>query len=136
MTKKIEKEDIDFEISFYNGLIQKEPDFVQAYIALGELYTQRGMYAQGLAVDEKLVQLKPEDPFVLYNLGCSYSLLGHIDKAYRSVKKAIKYGYRNFDFLEQDKDLSNLHKDIRFQQFLKRAKTKNAAGDPDSRGAQ
>jgi len=95
-----------------------------ALIALGELYTTAGMYQEGLAVDEQLVQIRPDDPIVLYNLGCSYSLLGHIDKAYRSVKKAINCGYSDFKHLLQDEDLSNLRKDRRFQQFISRAKSR------------
>ena len=131
MSKDLNKEDIEFEITFYNGLIAKNPDFAEALIALGELYTNAGMYKEGLAVDEKLVQIKPDDPIVLYNLGCSYSLLGHIDKAYRSVKKAINCGYCDFKHLQQDDDLSNLREDRRFQRYLLRAKSKNLSASQE-----
>ena len=67
MSEKYKKEDIEFEITFYNGLIEKNPDFAEALIALGELYTSAGMYKEGLAVDEQLVQLKPDDPIILYS---------------------------------------------------------------------
>ena len=122
MSKDLKKKDIEFEIGFYNGLIEKNPDFAEAFIALGELYTTAGMYSQGLAVDEKLVQLRPDDPIVLYNLACSYSLLKEIDKAYRSFKKAINCGYCDFEHLEKDNDLINLREDRRFQKFLAKAK--------------
>ena len=125
MSKDLKKEDIEFEIAFYNGLIERDPNFAAALVALGELYTNVGMYEEGLAVDEKLVQLKPDDPIVLYNLGCSYSLLGFIDKAYRSVKKAVNCGYSDFEHLQQDEDLTNLREDRRFQQYLSRAKEKS-----------
>jgi len=131
MSKDLNKEDIEFEITFYNGLIAKNPDFAEALIALGELYTNAGMYKEGLAVDERLVQIKPDDPIVLYNLGCSYSLLGHIDKAYRSVKKAINCGYCDFKHLQQDDDLSNLREDRRFQRYLLRAKSKNLSASQE-----
>ena len=124
MGQEFKKEDLDFEIEFYNGLIQKSPNFVEALAALGDLYTKAGMYKEGLAVDEKLFQLKPEDPIVLYNLACSYSLLNEIDKAFRAFKKAINCGYYDFDHLEQDEDLSNLRKDRRFKEYLARVKEK------------
>ena len=123
MSDDISQEDIAFEIAFYNGLIEKNPDFVEALAALGDLYTRAGMYAEGLAVDEKLVQLRPEDPVVLYNLACSYSLLDEVDKAFRAFKKATHCGYRDFEHLEQDDDLLNLRKDRRFQRYLARIKT-------------
>jgi tetratricopeptide (TPR) repeat protein len=125
MKKQIKKEDVDFELAFYNGLIEKNPNFVEALVALGELYTDAGMYKEGLTVDEKLVQLRPNDPVVHYNLACSYSLLNDVNKAYRSVKKAIHCGYSDFEYLRQDDDLSNLWKDHRFQQYLSRITNKN-----------
>ena len=124
MTEHLKQEDIDFEIIFYNGLLKKDPTFVEALVALGDLYTRAGMYKEGLAVDEKLVQLKPDDPIVLYNLACSYSLLKDIDKAFRAFKKAINCGYFDFEHLEHDDDLSNLRRDRRFQQYLSRIKSR------------
>jgi len=124
MPHGLSKDDIDFEITFYNGLIAKNPKFAEALIALGDLYTKAGMYKEGLAVDEQLVQLRPNDPIVLYNLACSYSLLKKIDMAYRAFKKAINCGYSDFDYLERDDDLLNLRRDRRFQQFLTRVKNR------------
>ncbi len=124
MPERLKKEDIDFEIVFYNGLIEKNPNFIEAFVALGDLYTKAGMYKEGLAIDEKLVQLKPDDPVVLYNLACSYSLLKDIDKAFRAFKKAINCGYSDFDHLERDTDLTNLRVDQRFQKYLARIKKK------------
>jgi len=131
MSKDFNKEDIEFEITFYNGLIAKNPDFAEALIALGELYTNVGLHKEGLAVDEKLVQLRPDDPIVLYNLGCSYSLLGHVDKAYRSVKKAINCGYCDFEHLQHDDDLTNLRNDRRFQEYLLRVKDKSPSANQE-----
>jgi tetratricopeptide (TPR) repeat protein len=124
MPERIKQEDIDFEIAFYNGLIEKNPNFAEALAALGDLYTKAGLYKEGLAMDERLVQLKPDDPIILYNLACSYSLLQEIDKALRAFKKAINCGYCDFDHLEQDGDLNNLRQDRRFQQYLTRVKSK------------
>ena len=120
----LKQEDIDFELAFYGGLIDKNPNFIEALVALGDLYTKAGLYKEGLVIDERLVQLKPEDPVVLYNLSCSYSLLKDIDKALRAFKKAINCGYLDFDYLEQDEDLSNLRKDRRFQKYLARVKSR------------
>lgn len=124
MPKDLDQDDVAFEIAFYNGLIEKDPNFTDALAALGDLYTKAGMYREGLSVDEKLVQLRPDDPVVLYNLACSYSLLGEIDKAFRAFKKAINCGYFDFEHLEGDEDLSNLRKDRRFQRYLARIKEK------------
>ena len=113
---------MDFEIKFYEDLVQKNKDFLQALMALGDLYTKRGFYEKGLAVDKKLAKMRPEDPTILYNLACSYSLVNKIDKAYNVMKLAIDCGYDDFGHLEHDHDLDNLLQDPRFQSYLSQKK--------------
>ena len=119
-----EEHDIDFEISFCESLVRKHPDFLAALRLLGDLYTKKGMLEKGLHIDEYLSQLQPQDPFIYYNLACSYSLLNQTDKAFRSIKRAIKCGYRDFDYLKQDNDLTNLRNDNRFQRYFLRIQQK------------
>lgn len=106
-----------FEIGFCEGLLQKKPDFYEAMVLLGDLYTRVGRYQDGLAMDEKLYQLDPENPGILYNLACSYSLTNQVDLSFRSLKKAVNCGYDDFRHMEYDTDLENLKKDIRFQKY-------------------
>ena len=124
MSTGSQDKDLDFEIEFYEGIIKKKDDFVQALVMLGDLYTQKGRIEDGLAVDEKLVHLRPEDPYVFYNLACSYSLLNRIDEAYKAMKDAIMLGYDDFIYLERDPDLSHLRQDPRFKEYLAQAKKK------------
>src|ERR1051325_2887055 len=60
-------------ISFIEGVVRRDPNYVDALQLLGDHYTQRGRYAEGLKVDERLAQLEPRDPSVFYNLACSYT---------------------------------------------------------------
>lgn len=111
-------EDLDFEIKFIESVVERRPQFVEALVALGDLYTKRGFYEKGLVIDEKLSNLRPQDPLVFYNLACSYSLLRNIDGALEAVKKAVDLGYRDFDYMQYDNDLDNLRQDGRFREFL------------------
>ena len=67
--------DLDAKIEFMEGLVRRDPDYVDALQLLGDHYTQRGRYAEGLKVDERLARLEPRNPLVFYNLACSYSLM-------------------------------------------------------------
>ncbi len=111
-------QDIDFEIRFIEGIIQKKSDFIEGLTALGDLYTKKGLYQKGLEIDERLSQLRPRDPYVLYNLACSYSLLNRFDKAFSTLRLAVDCGYRDFEYLKQDGDLAALRQDSRYSEFL------------------
>ena len=122
--RKEEKEDLNFEIQFYENILKRKPDFIQALMVLGDLYTKKGLHKNGLAVDEKLAKLRPYNPLVLYNLACSYSLLNEIPRAFETIQKAIECGYHDFGYLEQDPDLENLRADGRARQYLSDVKSK------------
>lgn len=116
----IPKEDLDFEIAFFENLLKKRPDFINALIALGEAYTVKGRYKEGLNIDKRLVRLKPDDPIVHYNLACSYSLLKMADAAILALKKALDLGYCDFAFMQEDPDLEFIRADSRYQELILR----------------
>lgn len=125
--KKNEQSDIDFEIDFYKGILVKNPKHTDAMIILGDLYTKKGLYAEGLEIDLKLESLRPDDPIVLYNLACSYSLLEKTDLAFQAIKKAINYGYDEIDYLANDPDFANLFKNQDFMNYFNDLKKKKDA---------
>ncbi len=121
------RRDLDTRIEFMEGLVRRDPDYVDALQLLGDHYTQRGRYAEGLKVDERLSRLEPHDPLVFYNLACSCSLTGQFDRAVFALQKAFQLGYRDFNWLARDPDLRNLrqqpiYRDI--QNKIRRMKVK------------
>ena len=124
MTKKEAKkqDDLDFEVQFYEAVLKESPQFFEALAALGDIYTKIGQYEKGLAMDKKLLKLRPTDPTVLYNLACSYSLVGEVDKSLEAIKLAVDCGYDDLKYLNGDRDLENLRRDERFQQFFSKIK--------------
>ena len=118
------KEDVDFEIVFYENILKSAPHFIEALSAIGDVYTKAGLWQKGLEVDIKLSQLRPEDAIVFYNLSCSYALLNQNRAALGALTKAIDFGYDDFDHLKGDTDLDNLLKDEHFQQYIKQLEKK------------
>jgi tetratricopeptide (TPR) repeat protein len=109
-TKRRESKDLDVKIQFMEGIVRRDPEYVEALQLLGDHYTQRGKFEQGLKVDEQLSRLEPRNPLVFYNLACSYSLIGEVDMAASSLDKALALGYRDFKWLAKDPDLRTLRK--------------------------
>jgi tetratricopeptide (TPR) repeat protein len=100
--------DLDTKIEFMEGLVRRDPDFVDALQLLGDHYTQRGRYTEGLKVDERLARLEPHSSLVFYNLACSYSLTEQFDRAVLALDKALQLGYHDFNWLARDPDLRKL----------------------------
>jgi tetratricopeptide (TPR) repeat protein len=97
--------DLDTRIQFMEGIVRRDPDYVDALQLLGDHYTQRGRFNEGLKVDERLARLEPDSPLVFYNLACSYSLTDQFDRAALALEKALNLGYRDFAWLAKDPDL-------------------------------
>ena len=112
-----EQRDLDTKIQFVEGLIRRDPDYVDALQLLGDHYTQRGRFTEGLHVDERLARLEPGNPLVFYNLACSYSLTDEFDQALAALDHAIKLGYHDFTWLTKDPDLKKLRAHPSFQKL-------------------
>lgn len=103
-----ERQNLDIEIGFLEGIIHRDPLWVEALQILGDNYTRRGKYTDGLKVDVRLAELRPEDSLVQYNLACSYSLNNQLEEASQALVRALTLGYRDFRWLAEDPDLENL----------------------------
>lgn len=114
--------DLDIEIGFMEGIVRRDPRYVEALQILGDDYTRRGKYVAGLKVDEQLAQLRRADPLVHYNLACSYSLTDQIEQAAAALEKAISLGYRDFKWLAKDPDLCNLREHPLYERIKARVR--------------
>jgi tetratricopeptide (TPR) repeat protein len=117
-SSRASQRDLDTRIEFMEGLVRRDPDYVDALQLLGDHYTQRGRFTEGLKVDERLARLEPQSPLVFYNLACSYSLTEQFDRAALALERALQLGYRDFNWLAKDPDLKKLrqqpvYRDIR-----------------------
>ncbi len=121
--------DLDVKISFLEGVLRRDPNYVDALQILGDHYTQRGKFGESLQVDQQLARLEPADPLVFYNLACSYSLNRKFELAVGALERALSLGYRDFKWLAKDPDLTPLRKHPTFQSIkdkIRRMKIKIA----------
>lgn len=116
-SKTPDPREIDVEISFLEGLVRRDPNYVDALQLLGDDYTMRGRIEEGLRVDQKLSELEPRNPTVFYNLACSLTLAGKLDEAAQAVESALDLGYRDFKWLARDPDLKALRKHPQYERL-------------------
>jgi tetratricopeptide (TPR) repeat protein len=117
-----ELRELDSEIRFMEGIVRRDPDYTEALQILGDDYTRRGRYAEGLKIDEHLARLRPNDAIVSYNLACSYSLTGQLELAAQALEAAIDRGYRDFKAMDKDPDLQNLRQHAEYKRIRARAR--------------
>ncbi len=118
-----EQQDLDVEIGFIEGILKREPGYVEALQIIGDAYTRRGRYADGLRVDEQLARICPDNALVHYNLACSYSLLDQCDDAGLAMERSLNLGYRDFKWIAIDPDLRNLRKHAIYRQIRAKVRT-------------
>jgi tetratricopeptide (TPR) repeat protein len=111
-------------LSFMADILEIEtgrhPENVDALAELGHIYTRQKRYALGLAVDQKLVRLVPDNPTVHYNLACSLAILGEKEGALDALERAVRLGYDDPAFMQQDEDLRRLRQESRFIELVRR----------------
>ncbi|HZZ73481.1 MAG TPA: hypothetical protein VFE24_14600 [Pirellulales bacterium] len=109
---------VDFDIEFFEKIIERNPDYVQVLRLLGELLARKGLYERSQRIDRRLVRLAPTDGVARYNLACSLAMCGHQQEAIAELRSAIENGYNDFGYLEMDSDLDSLRSDPEFQALL------------------
>ena len=100
--------DTSFEIGFFESVLRHDPQCVEVIEILGGLYTKLGRIADGLKMDRKLVRLQPANATAHYNLACSLALSKRPSDALRSLRHAVRLGYRDFEWMSHDPDLQGL----------------------------
>ena len=119
LARPSDQSQIDFEIEFYARILERFPDYVDVLRVQGNNLTRKGRFAEGLQIDKRLVQLRPNDPLAHYNLACSYALLKRPEQSLKTLRRAVELGYRDFRFMREDRDLDSVRHDPRFRQLLR-----------------
>ncbi len=82
-----------------------------ALVALGEI-------ERGLEWADRARRLEPEEPMVLFNLACIYSMAGKPDEAVRCLEKSLPHGAAYQDWARRDSNLDPLRQLPRFKRLM------------------
>ncbi len=110
---------LDFELEFFGGILERYPDYVDVLRVLGNLLTLKARYADALHVHKRLVRLRPGDALAHYNLAGNYALLKRKELALATLRQAVELGYRDFRYMREDHDLDSIRQDPRFRQIIR-----------------
>jgi len=113
-----DRSQLDFEIDFFTGVLERSPDYVDVLRVMGNLLTLKARYGDALHVHKRLVQLRPQDALAHYNLAGNYALLKRKELALTTLRRAVELGYRDFRYMREDHDLDAIRQDPRFRQLM------------------
>ena len=119
MHRKKEPTDFSFEIAFCEGILKQEASYSEVMEILAGYYTRAGRIDDGLALDQKLIHLQPDNATHHYNLACSLVLKDRKAEAVQVIRKAIEKGYDDFGWMLKDPDLRDLHAFPPFVELLR-----------------
>jgi arylsulfatase A-like enzyme/Flp pilus assembly protein TadD len=63
------------------GIIEEDPEVIDAYSALGILYKREGQFEEAIDAFQKVLELKPDDHNAVINISNSYVQMGKLDEA-------------------------------------------------------
>lgn len=114
-----QSQQIDFDIAFFDCILQRNPRYLDVLRCQGELLSHKGLHERALEVDRRLAELRPDDCIVRYNLACSLARNQRPHEAVDQLRHALEQGYDDFAYMECDTDLESLRNDPSYQQLLR-----------------
>lgn len=91
-------------------------------------------YSGAILDFEKALTINPEDIAVHFNLAASYSLMEDKDKAFKSLDKAVEYGFKDFEKINSHDALAYLRIQPEYEAFKNNGY--QLGGSPSNGGPQ
>ena len=110
---------VDFELDFFSRILDRHPDYPEALRCYASNLAAKKRYIESLEIERRIIHLQPADALAHYNLACSYALLKKPDLALTTLRQALELGYRDFRYIQKDRDLDPIRKDPRFRKLMR-----------------
>ena len=100
--------------------IALDPEDTRALVLGSGGLVTLGEREKGLDWAQRALKLAPEEPMVLYNVACSHSLAGEIDRALDYLERTLDQGFSNRSWIETDSEFDALREHSRYHEMLGR----------------
>jgi adenylate cyclase len=100
--------------------LELNPDDPRAWYLSSAALMRLGKRDEALERARRASAIDPEDPSVLYNVGCTYALAGAAEQAIAHLDRAIQNGFGQRDWVEHDSDWDSIRHEPRFKALMKK----------------
>jgi len=80
-------------IQTIEGIIASDPDIIDAYFSLGNIYFKQEKYKDAIVWFERALERKPDDSLTAINIGLSYERMGRFEEGEKFILKFIDQGF-------------------------------------------
>jgi tetratricopeptide (TPR) repeat protein len=99
--------------------LKLNPDDARAVYMAANGFVGLDDAVQGRCWADRALDMSPDDPMLLYNVGCIYSMLGVADRAIECLERAVKRGLTQKGWYQHDSNLDPLRDHPRFVELLR-----------------
>ena len=115
--KFYKKEEYGEALVRYERALRHNEKFKEALINLSTAYMKTKVFDKALeTLQEGQIQF-PEEPLFDYNFACYYSLKENPGPGLLALQPALKKGFKQFEQIESDTDLSNLRQSDEYKKW-------------------
>ena len=106
-------------IDLAEGHLKLHPDDVRAVYMAANGMAAVGHRERAREWAGRALAMRPDDPMLLYNVGCIYSLLGCVEEAITALAQAVQHGLRQKGWFEHDSNLDPLRSHPKFDELIR-----------------
>jgi arylsulfatase A-like enzyme/predicted Zn-dependent protease len=89
---------VDEAVSIIKGIIADDPDIVDAYFSLGNIYFKHGKYEEAIESFLESMERKPDDAFTVINIANAYRRMGKNEEAEQFILSHLEKGISDSQF--------------------------------------
>ncbi|MCU1350319.1 MAG: repeat-containing protein [Acidobacteria bacterium] len=115
---KIQAGDAAGAVAILEPIVDAEPKNARALRVLGTAYIRTRAYDKALAVLGRSLEIEPDFPAALYNIGVVHALQGDRDAAFAWLQKVKATKRMDLSSMDNDADLASLRDDPRYRALL------------------
>ncbi|MDY6862076.1 MAG: tetratricopeptide repeat protein, partial [Thermodesulfobacteriota bacterium] len=108
----LEKALYDNAIDLLKKALKFNPMVWELHNNIGVAYLRKNQYLNALDEFQEAIRINPDMHEIYYNMACVYSLNGENNKAITFITKAIDKGFKNYEHIKKDPDLSNIRNEL------------------------
>jgi tetratricopeptide (TPR) repeat protein len=105
-------------IALYSEAIKLFPRETALYYNRGTIYALIGKYNEAENDFNMVLELDPSFSKAMYNMACLFALRKDINESCKWLKRSIKNGYNNWNYIRQDNTLDNIRGSLCYEEIM------------------